>query len=275
MARTIQQIKEDIAATFMMNAVAAEKYGFEKGSDFYRTFSKASTFSMLFYIFAAASWLVESLFDQYKAEVDARIEEIIPHRPKWYRDKVLAFMKGKELVQDADYYDTSDMSDADIEAARVVKHVVAVERSDTSILTIKVRGVNGRLDDETEGQLKRYIDEIRDAGIKYNLVNTDPDTFNCEVDVYYNPLLLPEMIQEACVLAITDYINNLPFNGQYTNMEMIDRLQVIEGVRIVEFVSASSHPATAQVAIPINGFCIPEAGYFVPKTITVNMKIYE
>lgn len=140
MARTIAEIKDGIAGDFMRNEDVARAYGFEAGDSFTAHFSKASVESVLFYIFACAAWIVESLFDEHRREVNSCIEEILPHRPKWYRDKVLAFMKDKILVADTDYYDTAGMSDADIEAARVVKYAAATESSDASLLTIKVAG---------------------------------------------------------------------------------------------------------------------------------------
>ena len=140
MARTIAEIKDGIAGDFMRNEDVARAYGFEAGDSFTAHFSKASVESVLFYIFACAAWIVESLFDEHRREVNSCIEEILPHRPKWYRDKVLAFMKDKILVADTDYYDTAGMSDADIEAARVVKYAAATESSDASLLTIMVAG---------------------------------------------------------------------------------------------------------------------------------------
>ena len=170
MARTIAEIKDGIAGDFMRNEDVARAYGFEAGDSFTAHFSKASVESVLFYIFACAAWIVESLFDEHRREVNSCIEEILPHRPKWYRDKVLAFMKDKILVADTDYYDTAGMSDADIEAARVVKYAAATESSDASLLTIKVAGENGgvrqRLDGETETQLAAYIAEFKDAGVR-------------------------------------------------------------------------------------------------------------
>ena len=91
--RTIEEIKETICADFMRNESVAELFGFTPGDSFTSHFSKVSVIGILFYIFAVAAWALEKLFDTYKGEVDTRIEEIIPHRPRWYRDKVLAFMK--------------------------------------------------------------------------------------------------------------------------------------------------------------------------------------
>ena len=158
----------------------------------------------------------------------------MPHRPKWYRDKVLGFMKNKVLIADTDRYDTEGMSEDDIAAAKVVKHAVAVENNDASILTIKVAGENGgvrqRLDEETETQLAAYIAEFKDAGVRINLVNIDADTFNCEVDIYYDPMLQPEEVEGACRETVRAYIENLLFNGEYTNMALVDELQKVEGV---------------------------------------------
>lgn len=104
---------------------------FTPGRQLHVAFSKVSVIGILFYIFAVAAWALEKLFDTYKGEVDTRIEEIIPHRPRWYRDKVLAFMKGKTLIADTDRYDTEGMTEDAIAAARVVKHAVAVENPGT------------------------------------------------------------------------------------------------------------------------------------------------
>lgn len=109
--RTIEEIKETICADFMRNESVAELFGFTPGDSFTSHFSKVSVIGILFYIFAVAAWALEKLFDTYKGEVDTRIEEIIPHRPRWYRDKVLAFMKGKTLIADTDRYDTEGMTE--------------------------------------------------------------------------------------------------------------------------------------------------------------------
>jgi len=143
MARTIADIKDSMTADFMRNSDVARAYGFETGAAFSSHFSKVSVESLLFYIVACATWVLENLFDRHKKDVEERIEAIMPHRPKWYRDKVLGFMKDKTLVTDTDYYDTEGMSDGDIEVARVVKYAAATENADASILTIKVAGDAG------------------------------------------------------------------------------------------------------------------------------------
>ena len=252
--RTIEEIKETICADFMRNESVAELFGFTPGDSFTSHFSKVSVIGILFYIFAVAAWTLEKLFDTYKGEVDTRIEEIIPH------------------------YDTEGMTEDAIAAARVVKHAVAVENRDASLLTIKVAGEKDgkrcRLDAETEAQLAAYIAEIKDAGVRTALVNIDPDRFNCEADVYYDPMLVAETVESACREAVRNYIENLPFNGEYTNMALVDALQTLDGVRIVEFRGATTVAAGEEVLVTIDARCIPAAGYFEMGDVVLNMKAY-
>lgn len=279
MARTIAEIKDSMTADLMRNPDVARAYGFETGAAFSSHFSKVSVESLLFYIVACAIWVLESLFDRHRHDVEQRIESIIPHRPKWYRDKVLGFMKDKTLVPDTDHYDTSGMNDGDIEAARVVKYAAASENADASILTIKVAGETGGvrqpLDADTEIQLLAYIGEIKDAGVRVNLVNQTADVFHCEVDVYYDAMLLPETVETQCRETIRNYIENLPFNGEYSNMALVDELQKIEGVRIVEMSGATTEVDGESTPTDIDARFTPAAGYFSAGNIIVNMKSYK
>lgn len=279
MARNIGEIKSEMAQEFMRNEHAAELYGFEPGAEFGDVFGAASVESILLYVWAVCAWTVEQLVARHKKEVTAELEEMIAHRPKWYRDKVLRFMEGKELEPDRDTYDTEGMSESDVSAARVVKHAVATESRDASLLTIKVAGESGGerrpLTAEQERQLKAYISEIKDAGVRVSLVNMEADTFGCTVDVYYNAMLEPGAVQGACVGAIRDYIENLPFNGEYTNMALVDRLQEVEGVKIVELRGSTAQAANESTTTRIDARLTPAAGYFRPGEITVNMKAYD
>lgn len=272
--RTVEQIKETIAVDFMNNETMADMFGFPAGDNFAAHFSKVSIINILFYLFASAAWVLEQFFESYKKEVEARIDETIPHRPKWYRDKVLGFMKDVTLVPDTDDYDTSDMSDEEMEAAKVVRHAVAVESSDASLLTIKVAGeTDGKrcpLDSETERQLAAYLAEIKDAGVRINLVNEEPETFDCDVDIYYNAMLPESDVKERCEEAINSYIENLPFNGEYSDMALTDALQAVEGVKVVHFGESKVHGIVVS-----KGVHIPEAGYLKTGVISVKMIVHD
>lgn len=279
MARNISEIKSEIGRELMRNEQAAEIYGFEPGAEFGEVFGAASVENIFLYVWAVCAWAVEQLVARHKNEVTSELEELIPHRPKWYRDKVLQFMEGKELAGDSDSYTTEGMSDGEIAAARVVKHAVATESKDASVLTIKVAGESGGerrpLTAEQDRQLRAYVNEIKDAGVRVAIVNMEADIFGCEVDVYYNAMLEPEAVKSACEVAIREYIENLPFNGEYTNMALVDRMQSIEGVKIVELRNSNARASNESTTTQINARLTPAAGYFKPGNIIVNMKAYD
>ena len=86
--------------------------------------------------------------------------------------------------------------------------------------------------------------------------------------------LVAETVEAACREAVREYIENLPFNGEYTNMALVDALQTVEGVRIVEFRGATTVAAGEEVLVTIDARCIPAAGYFEMGDVILNMKAY-
>ena len=280
--RTIDDIKQTMCQAFMADETLAKVYGFKAGDPWSNHFSAVCIESLILYVIAVGIYTVEALLCQHKREVDAKIDNMSVHRPLWYRDKVLAFLKGVSLIADTDRYDTDSMSLADIEKARVVKYAAATESDDASILTIKVatesNGELSPLDDETERQLRAYIAEIKDAGVRIALVNQEADLFSCVVDVLYDPIQTAGFVEERVRKAITSYIGNLPFNGEYSNMALTDELQRVDGVRIVQLRSSSVKVQGESSSTEIDIRHTPAAGYMKPdmkpESITINMTPY-
>lgn len=276
--RSINDIKFEITKTWMENPVMAERYGFQVGDSFESHFGVASIENVLFFVMASCVWTMERLIGEHRTEVNEQIDSLTPHRPKWYRNKILEFMADKVLMADTDEYDLEGMSDNEIAAARVVKHAVAVESRDSSLLTIKVageeNGARAPLSNEHARQLRAYIAEIKDAGVRALLINSHADKFDCEVDIYYNPMLNPERVEEMCRESLKNYIENLPFNGEYTNMALTDSLQNVEGVKIAE-IKNSFAQTEEETATAIDARYTPKAGYFQTRHITINMIAYD
>lgn len=278
MARSVQEIKNEMARGFMRNPDAAAVYGFQPGSSFDSAFPAASVENILLYVWAVAAWAVEQLLDLHRSEVGDLVESLIPHRPKWYRDKALAFIPGLPLDGDSDRYATDGMTDEELDGMRVVRHAVATESADTGLLTIKVAGERDGervpLSPEHERLLGRYLSEVKDAGVRIAVVNMEPDTFSCEADVYYDPLLFPDNVRSACEEAVREYVANLPFDGEYSNMALVDCLQRVDGVVIAELLDSRSLSAADGASVRINARCVPAAGYFKPGQIKINMLDY-
>lgn len=277
MARTIAEIKQEQTDRYIQYPTIRTMYDLKDGKTFEDQFSIVSIESIVFYIVATAIWTLEKLFDIFKVEVETTLSDKKPHRLKWYRDKTLSFQKDHLLAVDSDIYTTID------EAAKVVKYAAAVETPDSSKLFIKIAGeannLRDKLPDDVEIQVFNYLQWIKDAGVRIDLINQSPDHFKCEIDIHYNAMLLPDRVSDAVRKAITDYIENLPFNGEYSNMALIDALQVVDGVVIPELIESSSKPAIGDYNFAIiNAKKIPDAGYlraYKDTDIKINMIAYE
>lgn len=278
MARSIDEIKNGMTESWMREEAVARIYGFAPGDRFSSRFSRVSVENMLFYVVACAVWALEKLFDTYRLEIENHLAAMKPHTPRWYRDRALLFMKDMELAGDTGEYDLADMDRDRIAGARVVKYAAATESVDASILTVKVAGENGLercpLDEESFRQFGVYMSEIKDAGVRLNLVNLPPDILSVEADVYYDPLLRPEAVREECLALMTDYIANLPFNGEFTNMSLSDAVREASGVRIVSLrnVRCRADGENAETVVEVR--TRPVSGYFRAGEICINMIAY-
>lgn len=247
--------------------------------------SSVSIWRLMLYIVAVIANTVEKLFDLHKTEVEQLIKELVPGRAEWYARKALDFLKDELLPDGSDIYDTTTLTDEEIENKKVVKYAVAVEDREMANLTVKIAGIQGaelvRLDDDTEAQFREYMEQIKYAGVKINLINRNADLFACEINVLYNPLILPSIVENDCITAIENYLKNLPFNGEYSNMALVDELQKVDGVKIVDLVFAKSNTRKIDEMNEIASNIRPLSGYFKVQTIndkkqiTVNLTPYE
>jgi hypothetical protein len=76
--------------------------------------------------------------------------------------------------------------------------------------------------------------------------------------------------------AIKTYIKNLKFNGEYSNLALIDALQNVEGVEIPELKNAQAKYGENDWVI-IDAKYIPDAGYlkiYDPADLTLTYKAY-
>ncbi|MCM1311187.1 MAG: hypothetical protein NC301_09250 [Bacteroides sp.] len=308
MARTIAEIKAQIAEAFISQDAIRAGYGLQSKQPFEKVFSPVSVESLMFYVVASCVWLVEKMFDNHKEEVDARIEALRPHTLRWYVSKTLAYMKDKDLVMtngvvSADHYDTTGMTDAEIEAAQIVKYAVATE--DNTHVTIKVatRGNNGQpkpLDEKDVAGLKYYLSQIKDAGVAVRVRNDPADDMRVELLVLYDPAVLTaEQVVEAdgtvtapdangyskikltkggtdvIEKAVSDVISKLPFNGEYRNSDLMAVLQSIEGVRVADIVNVEVAVGGSGVYSKVLGYRRPDSGYYSLNKLTVKGRAYQ
>lgn len=268
MARTVKEIKDEMTAEFVSDSAVVEKYGLDTTKTFDEQFSKVSIESIIFYVFAFCAWTVEKLFDTHTTEVTNYIDEMKPHSLRWYVNKVRQFRYGQQLITDTDQYDNTGLTDEDISEREIVKFASAEEIDGK--LYIKVakddNGTRTTLDDNEEEALKAYIQEVKDAGVRIEVRNKPAVPFKLNLTVYYNAQKLKQ--DGSSILGgtpvtdtIKDYIENLPFNGEFRNVELVDRLQQIDGVVIPELAATFSKIENAEWH-EINAREVSFSGYY-------------
>lgn len=278
MARKIEEIKKEMTDYFVRNETIQALYGLDPEKGFEDQFSKVSLESILFYIVAISVWTLEKLFDRHKQECTELINELKPHSLRWYAGKARAFRFGKSLVPDTDQYDNTGMTDEQIREQQVVKYAAVVEKA--AIVYVKVatgaEGNRTQLSPEQEEALTAYFKEVKDAGVKLNVINLPADEFNVDIDVYYDPQVFDNNLNrldgtgKTVHNTIASFVENLPFNGEYRNSALINTLTGLDGVVLVELKEATANGQ------PVNAKYVPESGYFrANKELNINAIAYE
>lgn len=268
MARSIEQIKTSMAEAFMQDTNLAIKYGFEVGADFNNTFSKVSIESLLLYIVAVGIWTLEKLFDTHTAEVTDYIATMKPHSLRWYVEKAKAFMYGVPLIDGTDRHDTAGMTEEQIAQAQIVTFAACTEANATLYLKVAKAGPEPLTTDE-KAAFVAYLHEIKDAGVRIDVISERGDYLKLDMVIYYDPLLINANGEskadgtKVVNQAIKEYIENIPFNGEFRKNELEDAIQAVDGVVMVEFVAAyHSETGAADTYDEVVPYCKPSSGYF-------------
>ena len=229
-------------------------------------------------------WALEKLFDLHRADVDARIEQLEPHTLRWYVSKAKAYMQGRKLVTDCDYYDTEGMTEQDIAAAKVVKYAVATESN--TVVYIKVaREVDGNPAALTAGQLEgltSYMNEIKDAGVSVQLRNEPADQMRISLLIYYDPTLLiidangngSQNGKDPVRETTKQVIENLPFNGMFRKSDLMAALQALPCVEVADIKSVKVKPRNGAEWQTVEGYDRPFSGYYSIDALTVDYQPY-
>ena len=283
MARTLKEIKDAMTATFCQERAVVEKYGLNPKKSFDQQFSSASIENILFYCFAFAIWTLEVLFDKHRTEVERRIEQLEPHTLRWYVNKAKTFMYGYQLVKDADYYDITELSETDIDKARVVKYAVASESNTVVYLKVAARGEDGqpaKLNASQFASLTSYMNSVKDAGVAIKLVNENADNIRINMVVYYDPTVMNSdgAVSDGTqpvLEAVKTVITNLPFNGVFRKSDLLAAVIDVPGVEVADIVSVKVKTANAADFADVMGYDKPYSGYYAIDSLNVSYRSYD
>mgnify|MGYP003364133149 CR=1 FL=1 len=240
MARDIQEIKAQLKTAFVENITLQELYGLDAAKGFDEQFSKVSIEARLIDVFGAGAWVLEQLWDVFRSETEAVIDDSYVTSERWYYAKALEFQKGDALRYNEKAY-RFEYAVKD-ETKQVVRNVAVRQVTDEDVTKLKVYFSDTNkepLTGDVRMAFEKYMREIGAAGTHYLFVSEAPDELRVHLHVYYDALLLDSTgtrlngggkpVEEA----VESYLNGLEYGGVMYASKLIDVIQQAEGVKDV------------------------------------------
>lgn len=183
-------------------------------------------------VVAYAIWVFENIMDLFRADVEDKLSKQKPGSLPWLATKAYEFQFGDDLMVDANgivKYATID------EAKKIVKRVSASESN--GVISLKVAKLDNQTSlvplDVNSGELlqfERYIEKLKYAGVKVDVVSLPADVLLYNVDVYFDPAYLESTITANVNAKLDEYRLSLPFNGMIYRSEVLNAILSAEGV---------------------------------------------
>ncbi len=217
------------------------------------------------WVTAAVLYTIESMWDLFKVEIETILQSLKPGTLLWYKETVKAFQYGDALVWSDGHYIY-----ATIDATKCIVAQCSVTEGNGGLVIKVAREVSGELQPLTlvqQSALQAYISQIKYAGTKVSLVNSNANLLRISATVYYDPLVLgPDGTDlsdatKPVELAISSYLRNLPFNGRLKRTAMESAILAVEGVADVKITLLKQKYGSGSYA-DIDVSHVPESGYF-------------
>ncbi|CDF80561.1 conserved hypothetical protein [Formosa agariphila KMM 3901] len=217
------------------------------------------------------------MFDLHATEVDTQILNQKNARLPWYRFMALKYQYGFDLITDTDNFDNDNATEEQIETSKIIKYAAVNESEVDSRVILKIAGETSEelspITLEQRSAFDAYIAEIKPAGVKVTIINYEPDILYLDLRIYRDPLVLSDTgmsilngnypVEDA----IKEYMKELPFDGEFIVQSFVDKLQLVNGVKIAHIVNIESAWIDPQLddygdPVPVDVKTIPTSGYF-------------
>ena len=198
--------------------------------------SKMSIINAFTWVTAAAIYSFETLLDVFTTDIAKTFTQRINGTSAYYANAMLKWQYGDDLIINdegtAFHYATEDTT------KRLITHVSYQEYYNEefkdNILILKVASGEGRslsqLSDEELIAARAYLNQIKFAGVKCNVVSRRGDVLVPRVTVYYDGAITKEELYDNIDTALIDFIVNMKFDSLVYSQKIIDAIQKEEHV---------------------------------------------
>ena len=213
--------------------------------------SKMSIINAFTWVTAAAIYSFETLLDVFTTDIAKTFTQRINGTSAYYANAMLKWQYGDDLIINdegtAFHYATEDTT------KRLITHVSYQEYYNEefkdNILILKVATGEGsslsQLSDEELIAARAYLNQIKFAGVKCNVVSRRGDVLVPRVTVYYDGAITKEELYDNTDTALIDFIVNMKFDSLIYSQKIIDAIQKVEHVTDVHI----DHEASVEQGI--------------------------
>lgn len=213
--------------------------------------SKMSIINAFTWVTAAAIYSFETLLDVFTTDIAKTFTQRINGTSAYYANAILKWQYGDDLIINdegtAFHYATEDTT------KRLITHVSYQEYYNEefkdNILILKVASGEGRslsqLSDEELIAARAYLNQIKFAGVKCNVVSRRGDVLVPRLTVYYDGAITKEELYDNIDTALIDFIVNMKFDSLVYSQKIIDAIQKVEHVTDVHI----DHEASVEQGI--------------------------
>lgn len=228
--RTIQEIKKAMTDEIMSNEGLVKAMGLDPEMEWESQVSSVGIINLLLYIVAVAQYATEWMLEQFKADVEKRIDAALPGTISWYWNKVMNFQYGTDLNQYGNY----DLIDP---SRMIISHCSVLEVYNGIMVKVNKGDDFDVLDEKEKNALAAYLNRIKFAGTAVSVYSYQPDDLNLEIKIWRSPLVLNDdgsavsgdgrnLIEEA----VKKYLDGIVYGGRFNKTKLIDAIQSVEGV---------------------------------------------
>lgn len=213
--------------------------------------SKMSIINAFTWVTAAAIYSFETLLDVFTTDIAKTFTQRINGTSAYYANAMLKWQYGDDLIINdegtAFHYATEDTT------KRLITYVSYQEYYNEefkdNILILKVASGEGRslsqLSDEELIAARAYLNQIKFAGVKCNVVSRRGDVLVPRLTVYYDGAITKEELYDNIDTALIDFIVNMKFDSLVYSQKIIDAIQKVEHVTDVHI----DHEASVEQGI--------------------------
>lgn len=248
MARTITEIYDELLA---QKEAASELSGLTSSS-------KTAIWRILLYIVAVVTHIHEQLWDEKEAELEMKSLNTLIGTIPWYIQKLKEFQNGYELELINGTYQYSIID----EEAKIIKRIAINEIEGGIFIKIASEDENNnaiQIEGSDLANILSYINFIKMAGIRVQLVSLPADMLYFDISVYFTGSYTA--VRDSVLAAIINYLKNLPFNSELSRSGIITELNNLPNVQDV-YIHAIKQQYGVNPQVNIDRAAIAASGYW-------------